>query len=84
MSAYLSGFSFSSLFGPSTATTNQDDDFWQEPSTMRPQLTANTSLYQDNSQTICENSSMSSLTEKHHIAHRRNKSLQIHYAAPSA
>lgn len=83
MSAYLSGFSFTSLFTTSTAA-EEDDGYWQEPSTMKPQLTANASLTPETIQSMCENSSKSSLTGKHNIAYHRNRSLQLHYAAPSA
>lgn len=79
MSAFLSGFTLTSIFGSST---NNDDEFWSEPSTLKTQLTAEASFTGPG--IACDNSMANSLTRKHNVAHRRNQSLQLHYAAPSA
>src|SRR4051812_14061273 len=80
MSAYLSTLSFSSIFGSIYNTTAADDGFWQEPSTIKAPLTAAASV--ESEAGGCDGTATP--TTKHTIAHRRNKSLQLHYAAPTA
>lgn len=79
MSAYLTGFAFPSFF---SSGANQDDGFWQEPSTIKTRLTAANSS--DTEMGACPATTTGDLTARHTIAHRRNKSMQLHYAAPSA
>ena len=79
MSAYISGFTFPSLFNSSASL---DDGFWQEPSTVKIRLTAAESLIAEAG--TCNATTTSGLIAKHSIVHRRNKSLQLHFAAPCA
>ncbi|KAK5946383.1 hypothetical protein PMZ80_000526 [Knufia obscura] len=80
MSAYFSAIVFPSFFSSSNATV--DDGFWQEPSTIKTKLTAADSLIAEADACIASNAA--GLAAKHTISHRRNKSMQLYYAAPSA
>jgi len=79
MSAYISGFVFPSLFN---SNASLDDGFWQEPSTIKIRLTAADSLIAELG--ACNATTTVGLTAKHSIAHRRNRSMQLHFAAPCA
>ena len=80
MTAFFSALIVNNFFR-STAINN-DDGFWEEPSTIKTRLTAQASYVEEHS--TCGLTAASALATKHSLADRRQKSYGLTYAAPSA
>lgn len=80
MSAYFSAPDFSRIFS-AAKMQSADADFWAEPTTSRPEMTAAAQLDRD----FCDSQISSNVfTAKHSLSHRRIASMKLVYAAPTA
>ncbi|OQV05385.1 hypothetical protein CLAIMM_10139 [Cladophialophora immunda] len=76
MAAYLLGFVFTGF----SFENHRDDDFFNEPSTMRPRLTAAAAKEDGSTEHLASLSSPST----YQVVARGLPGAKIHYAAPSA
>lgn len=80
MTAFFSALIVNNFF--CSTAINNDDGFWEEPSTIKTRLTAQASYVEEHS--TCGLTAASALATKHSLADRRQKSYGLTYAAPSA